>query len=183
MNVRTNGFQDGYWINSGFWSGDATADMLQGLASLAIHDQTFKGAIPGRRRKHYRPFVQDDWRIPSNLTLNLGFAWTLATPVSEVGNRQANFNFATGQFLIAGVNSDSRVGIEFDKRAVEPRIGLAWKPFGKDTTAVRAGYAIYHDIAWSHGAQGLWLKPPYYAAADRLDLAGARTFATAYWSE
>jgi len=179
MNVRTNGFQDGYWIASGFWSGDATSDLLQGLASLAIHDQTFKGTITGRRWKTFRPFVQDDWRITSNLTLNLGFAWNLTTPVTEVGNRQANFNFATGQFLIAGVNSDSRVGIEFDKRAVEPRIGLAWKPFGKDTTAVRAGYAIYHDTAWSQGAQGLWQNPPYYAESDRFAFGGACTFVTA----
>jgi hypothetical protein len=180
MNVRTNGFQDGFWINSGFWSGDATADMLQGLASLAIHDQTFKGTITGRRWKTFRPFIQDDWRVTSNLTVNLGFAWNLTTPVTEVGNRQANFNFATGQFQIAGVNSDSRVGIEFDKRAVEPRIGLAWKPFGKDTTAVRAGYAIYHDTAWSQGAQGLWQNPPYYAESDRFAFGGACPFVTSF---
>jgi len=180
MNVRTNGFQDGFWITSGFWTGDATSDMLQGLASLAIHDQTFKGTITGRRWKTYRPFIQDDWRVTSNLTVNLGFAWNLTTPVTEVGNRQANFNFATGQFQIAGVNSDSRVGIEFDKRAVEPRIGLAWKPFGKDTTAVRAGYAIYHDSAWSQGAQGLWQNPPYYAESDRAAFGGACPFVTSF---
>ncbi len=180
MNVRTEGFQDGYWIASGFWSGDATADLLQGLASLAIHDQTFKGVTTGRRWKTFRPFIQDDWRITSNLTLNLGFAWNLTTPVTEVDNRQANFNFSTGQFAIAGVNSDARVGIQFDKRAVEPRIGLAWKPFGKDSTAVRAGYAIYHDAAWSQGAQGLWQNPPYYAESDRFAFGGACTFVTAF---
>ena len=180
MNVRTNGFQDGYWIASGFWSGDATADLLQGLASLAIHDQTFKGTITGRRWKTFRPFIQDDWRVTSNLTLNLGFAWNLTTPVTEVGDRQANFNFNTLKFVIAGVNSDSRVGIEFDKRAVEPRIGLAWKPWGKDTTAVRAGYAIYHDSAWSQGAQGLWQNPPYYAESDRSAFGGACVFVTSF---
>ncbi|HET7105490.1 MAG TPA: carboxypeptidase-like regulatory domain-containing protein [Candidatus Acidoferrum sp.] len=179
MNVKTNGFGDGFWITTGLWSGEPTADLLEGLSSLAIHDQTFKGAITGRRWKTFRPFVQDDWRVTSNLTVNLGFAWNLTTPVTEAADRQANFNFATGQFLIAGVNSDSRVGIEFDKRAVEPRIGLAWKPFGKDTTAVRAGYAIYHDTAWSQGAQGLWQNPPYYAESDRFAFGGACTFATA----
>jgi len=71
MNVRTRRLQDGYWIASGFWSGDATADLLQGIASLAIHDQTFKGTITGRRWKTFRPFVQDDWRVTSNLTVIL----------------------------------------------------------------------------------------------------------------
>jgi carboxypeptidase family protein len=179
MNVKTNGFGDGFWIATGLWSNEPTSDLLQGLSSLAIHDQTFKGAITGRRWKTFRPFIQDDWRITSNLTLNLGFAWNLTTPVTEVGDRQANFNFATGKFLIAGVNSDSRVGIQFDKRAVEPRIGLAWKPWGRDSTAVRAGYAIYHDAAWSQGAQGLWQNPPYYAESDRFAFGGACTFATA----
>ena len=61
------------------------------------------------------------------------------------------------------MRSDSNVGIQFDKTALEPRIGLAWKPFGSQTTSVRAGYAIYHDSGWSQGAQGLWQNPPYFA--------------------
>lgn len=179
MNVKTGGFQDGYWIMTGFWSGEPIADLLLGLPSLAIHDQTFNGVTTGRRWKTYRPFVQDDWRIRSNLTLNLGFAWNLTPPLTEVNDKYANFDPVTAQFVIARVNSDSRVGIQFDKRAVEPRIGLAWKPFGKDTTAVRAGYAIYHDASWSQGAQGLWQNPPYYAESDRFAFGGACTFPTA----
>jgi hypothetical protein len=122
--------------------------------------------------------VQDDWRITSNLTLNIGLAWALVTPITEAQNRQANFNFKNGQFLIAGkapidpacdncVHTNSDVGLQFQKSALEPRIGLAWKPFGSANTAIRAGYAIYHDSAWSQGAQGLWQAPPYYAEADQ----------------
>jgi len=85
------------------------------------------------------------------------------TPIKEDQNRQANFNFATGQYLIPGVNSDANVGIEFDKTAFEPRIGLAWKPFGSNKTAVRAGYAIFHDSSWNQGGQGLWENPPFFA--------------------
>jgi hypothetical protein len=181
MNVETNGFQDGFFILSGgasSFTGDSAADLLLGQVGGAIHDQTFLGATTGRRWKIYRPFVQDDWRVTPNLTLNIGLAWALVTPITESQNRQANFNFKTGQFLIAGkspidpacdncVHTDGRVGIQFDKSALEPRIGLAWKPFGSPNTAVRAGYAIYHDSAWNQGAQGLWQAPPYYAEADQ----------------
>jgi hypothetical protein len=58
------------------------------------------------------------------------------------------------------------VGIQFDKTAFEPRIGIAWKPMGSEKTAIRLGYAIFHDSAWSQGAQGLWQNPPYYAEVD-----------------
>ena len=102
MNTRTEGFQDGYWVVTGLWTGNPESDFLLGLPSLAIHDQTFDGSTIGRRWKTFRPFVQDDWRVTPNLTVNLGLAWNLTSPISEVANRQADFNPANGTFLIAG---------------------------------------------------------------------------------
>ncbi len=183
MNVETNAFQDGFWVFTNTWTskvsggfagsggGDNMADFLLGMPDLGLHDQTFKGATTGRRWKLFRPFVQDDWRASKNLTLNLGFAWALVTPITEAHNRQANFNYATigvcspqpdCNYLVPGVNSNGRVGIKTDKTAFEPRIGLAWKPMGSQTTAVRAGYAIFHDSSWNQGAQGLWENPPFF---------------------
>ncbi|HEV3307934.1 MAG TPA: carboxypeptidase-like regulatory domain-containing protein [Candidatus Sulfotelmatobacter sp.] len=177
MNVLTNGFGDGYFLVFGSYTGDASADLLLGQIGGAIHDQTFLGATTGRRWKMFRPYVQDDWRVSSNLTLNLGIAWSLTTPITEAEGRQANFNFTTGQYLVTGplrgctgcVASSGAVGIQFDKTAFEPRIGIAWKPMGSDKTAIRLGYAIFHDSAWSQGAQGLWQNPPYYAEVDNFN--------------
>jgi hypothetical protein len=178
MNVSTAGFQDGYWIFTGFWAGEPQADLLLGLPSLAIHDQTFNGNTTGRRWKMYRPYVQDDWRISKNLTLNLGLAWSLVTPESEAANRMADFDPLSGTFLIAGKNAGPSAGIRFDKTALEPRIGVAYKPFGRQNTVVRGGYAIFHDSSWSQGGQGLWQNPPYYAESDSFAFGGACTFAT-----
>jgi len=177
LNVRTNGFQDGYATFTGQYTGDGMADLLLGQYNFAAHDQTFLGATAGRRWKLFRPFIQDDWRVTNDLTVNLGLAWALVTPETEVENRQANFNWATKQFLVpAGspalsgctncVVSNADVGIQFDKTALEPRIGLAWKPMGSQKTAIRAGYAIFHDSAWNQGGQGLWQSPPFYAESD-----------------
>ena len=166
MNVVTNGFQDGYFLLFGGYTFDASADLLVGQVGGSIHDQTFKGATTGRRWKLFRPYAQDDWRITKNLTANIGVAWAFVTPIVEAENRQANFDFKSGQFLIPGANSNSRIGVQLDRTAVEPRIGLSWKPFGRDTTAVRAGYSIFHDSSWNQGAQGTWQNPPFYAESD-----------------
>jgi hypothetical protein len=177
LNVATNAFQDGFFINFGL-SGDGAADMLLGQMGLGIHDQTFQGATTGRRWKLFRPYIQDDWRVTSNLTLNIGLAWALATPETEAANRMANFDASTGKLLVAGsasiagcaicVRSNAAAGVRFDKTALEPRIGLAWTPMGSQNTAIRAGYAIFHDSSWNQGAQGLWENPPYFAESDNL---------------
>jgi hypothetical protein len=187
MNTETNAFQDGFFLvgNGGTFTGDGIADLLIGQVGGAIHDQTYLGATTGRRWKMFRPFVEDDWRVTPNLTLNLGLAWALVTPVSEVKNRMANFVFAgggslTGKYLVAGpapacdfsttcVHSDSAAGVQFDKTALEPRIGLAWKVLGSQRTAFRAGYAIFHDSSWNQGAQGLWMNPPYLGESDNFN--------------
>ena len=165
-------------VEAGLGTGDDIADLLLGSTGVfAAHDQTFLGATTGRRWKLIRPFVQDDWRATPNLTVNLGLAWALATPETEVQNRQANYNIQNlkwyvpnGSPTLSGctdcIATDGRVGIQFDKTALEPRIGFSWKPMGSDKTAIRAGYAIFHDSAWNQGGQGLWQNPPYYAEID-----------------
>jgi hypothetical protein len=170
MNVLTNAFQDGFLLMFGGYTGDATADLLLGQVGGTLHDQTFQGASTGRRWKIFRPYVQDDWRVTNNLTLNLGLAWAIVTPITEAANRQANFDFnkvctpaPACNYLVPGANSDGRVGVELDKTGLEPRIGLAWKPFGRQNTAIRAGYAMFHDSSWNQGGQGLWENPPFFA--------------------
>jgi hypothetical protein len=180
MNVKTEGFADGYWIYTGAWGGEPEADLLMGLPSLAIHDQTFDGDMIGRRWKSYRPYIQDDWRATKSLTLNLGLAYVLTSPITEAANRQADFNPATGTFLIPGQNGvGSTAGIQYDKTEFEPRVGVAWKVFGSANTVLRGGYAIFHDSAWNQGAQGLWQNPPFYAESDGFAFTGGCTFATA----
>lgn len=195
MNVGAEGFQDGFWIigNGGNFTGftdpvskttivpgSPPADFLLGITGLAIHDQTFKGPVTGRRWKIYRPFIQDDWRITKNLTLNLGLAWNMTTPISEAAWRQSDFVPTTGQLLVPGdPGIGPTAGIKMNWHGFEPRIGAAWKIFGSDKTVLRAGYGIFHDSAWSMGAQGLWQNPPFYAESDAFTGAGC-AFPTSY---
>jgi hypothetical protein len=182
MNVGTEAFQDGFLIPLGIFSGNQQADLTLGYSNISEHDQTFNGPVTGRRWKIIRPFVQDDWRISKDLTLNIGLAWNLSTPITESAGRMADFlpptiatgaNAVTGELLVANQNGVSgSAGIHMYWKDLEPRIGAAYKVFGSDKTVVRGGFSIYHDSAWSQGAQGLWQNPPFFAEGDIFQFGG-----------
>jgi hypothetical protein len=182
MNVGTEAFQDGFWIPLGFFSGNPIADITLGYTNISEHDQTFNGPVTGRRWKIVRPYVQDDWRITKDLTLNIGLAWALATPISESAGRQADYippttatgaNAVTGELLVTNQNGvGSTAGVHMDWQDLEPRIGAAYKVLGSDKTVIRGGFSIYHDSVWSQGAQGLWQNPPFFAEGDIFQFGG-----------
>jgi hypothetical protein len=191
MNVGTEEFQDGFWLVGAFGNfsgagvapGNPEADLLMGMTGGAIHDQTYGGAVTGRRWKIYRPFVEDDWRVTPSLTLNLGLAWDMTTPIVEEHNRMSDYIPSTGQLLIAGQNGVSRsAGINMFWGAYEPRVGLTWKVLGSDKTVVRLGFGIYHDSSWNQGAQGLWQNPPTLGESDQFPatFSAGCAFATSY---
>ncbi len=196
MNVGTEAFQDGFWIigNGGNFSGfsgtvnnasvsvagSPEADLLMGITGLAIHDQTYDGPVTGRRWRIFRPFVEDDWRPTSSLTFNLGLAWDMTTPISEIHNRMSDYIPNTEQLLIAGQNGVSRsAGIAMYWGAVEPRVGLTWKVFHSEKTVLRMGFGLFHDSSWNQGAQGLWQNPPNLGESDAFASAGC-AFASSY---
>ncbi|MGA8161644.1 MAG: carboxypeptidase-like regulatory domain-containing protein, partial [Acidobacteriaceae bacterium] len=200
LNAGTEEFQDGFWLVGAFGDfsgyncptgaanctstpGNSEADLLMGMTGGAIHDQTYYGPVTGRRWKIIRPFVEDDWRPTSSLTLNLGLAWDMTTPITEIHNRMANYIPSTGQLLVAGQNGVSRsAGINMYWAAYEPRLGATWKVLGSDKTVLRLGFGIYHDSSWNQGAQGLWQNPPDLGESDQFPATFSTgcAFATSY---
>ena len=65
-------------------SGDAIAAALLGYPASVTYTNPFQAAYATR---YYALFVQDDWRISKNLTINLGLRWDAQTPATERYNR------------------------------------------------------------------------------------------------
>ena len=144
-----------------FVNGNALASVLLGLPSSGQRSDELDGYLRGRRWKEYRGYAEDKWTVTPNLTLNLGLAYGVTTPLSESANRFANFDFQTGLLSIAGQNSGDNVGVQYDYSNIEPRFGFSYSPLKSHNTVFRGGYGIFHDVSAQSGAGGLQQNPPY----------------------
>ena len=82
-------------------------------------------------------FVQDDFKVSSKLSLNLGLRYQYDTVPTESHGRFANFNFATGQLDPVGTSL-----VEMPKNNWSPRVGFAYSPFNSKKTVIRGGAGI-----------------------------------------
>ena len=87
-------------------------------------------------------FAQDDWRIRSRLTLNLGVRYDLSFPIKEQHDLMANFLINSGVVQVGHGNNNI---YPLENNALSPRIGFAWDIFGTGKTVLRAGGAIIFE--------------------------------------
>ena len=116
-------------------------------------------------------FLQDDWRVRGNLSINAGIRYELAPPLYEKYGRMANLDVAPGFTSVAVVlpgESGPYSGafpeslIDTDRNNIAPRIGIAWRPFSKRTTQIRAGYGWYYNgSVMNQWASRLAQQPPF----------------------
>ncbi len=114
------------------------ADFLLGARSQY---QLNNSVIMNYRQQMHFLYVQDDWKISRNLTLNIGLRYEYATPQYEAANRIANFIPATNTLQSAKDGSMyDRSQVQPDRNNFAPRFGLAWSVLPK--TVIRSGYGI-----------------------------------------
>ncbi|HEY0405275.1 MAG TPA: carboxypeptidase regulatory-like domain-containing protein [Pyrinomonadaceae bacterium] len=88
-------------------------------------------------------FVQDNYRARSNLTFELGLRYDWNMSPTERFNRFVNFDPATSSLV--QVNHGIAPIYHTNAQNIQPRVGIAWDPFGDGKTSVRAAYAIMVD--------------------------------------
>lgn len=93
-----------------------------------------------RQRMHFLYF-QDDWKVNSKLTLNIGARYEYATPQWEDQNRISNYDPVANKLIQAGSGGIyERSLVRPDKNNWAPRFGLAYQITQK--TVIRSGYGI-----------------------------------------
>jgi hypothetical protein len=144
---------------------------------------SFLGTYPGHsdsdrnfRETDYAPYFEDDWKVTSRLTLNLGIRYDFATnpsggPFTTIINppfpdTRDYFVDASGAPYGNGFTPVPHAFASNPNAAnFAPRIGVAWDPFADHKTSVRAGFGIFHDqVAPRTYASDYYLAPPYASA-------------------
>jgi hypothetical protein len=121
--------------NTGTSGGSGVADFLLGLPTSVQEGTPFRFHL---RNSLFGGFVQDNWRLTSHLTLNLGLRYEVTTPRGDkTAANNINFDAVTGTPEI-GTNYDTYYG----RDDLQPRLGLAWQPGFAPNTVVHAAYGI-----------------------------------------
>ena len=89
-------------------------------------------------------FIQDDWKILPNLTLNLGLRYEYNSAIVDTSGQSRNMDWDKLQLFpepgkSGPLNNPSQ-------RQFAPRVGLAWRPFGGNNMVVRSGYGIFYNV-------------------------------------
>ena len=92
-------------------------------------------------------FVQDAIKLRPNLELRVGFRFESTNGWNEAHGRASNYVYdASGIIQTNPVVGNSVFTVNRAKFLPEPRVGLAWDPFGKSKTVIRAGFGIYRAL-------------------------------------
>jgi hypothetical protein len=133
-------------------------------------------------RHTYALFLQDDWRVLPNLTLNMGMRYEYFSPVYSAHDAQANFNPITGKLDIP---ADSQVSltptlaqslpvnhtasgalIGADYKDFSPRVGLAYNPTKRLVIHSAFGIFFNGDEAGPYSNPSPGFNPPYFISEN-----------------
>ena len=127
---------------TGLETGNDLGDMLEDYASSVTRGNTL--LTPSLRAWEVGLYVQDDWRLKPNLTLNLGLRWDLYTPFTAANGDFANFDPKLGLLIspnLPGVQkSNATLGVTDDYTDFAPRVGFEYE--FKPGMVFRGGYGI-----------------------------------------
>jgi outer membrane receptor protein involved in Fe transport len=141
-------------------TGFALADFLLGYPATSARG--LGSGFRNWRQGKYALYVQDDWKVRSDLTVNLGVRYEYTQPQYEAHNNVTGF--LNGQVVQLGTNGVPRGLRNPYRKDFEPRVGVAYRP-GGGSTVIRSGYGItFVPLLFLTPAFAMSNNPPLFAA-------------------
>ncbi|HTT23426.1 MAG TPA: TonB-dependent receptor [Candidatus Sulfotelmatobacter sp.] len=129
----------------------------------------------GQRSSVFAGYVQDNWRVTSALTLNLGLRYEAHTPWVERDNRQVNVGLFSGQIIAPNCSLVGNIPFScqnstgalyngsYGLPAIQPRLGFAWSP-GDRKTVLRGAFTVSSYLEGTGTNLRLPINPPFSPA-------------------
>lgn len=139
---QVNNFQSAQGAGQYTFTGSNVAALTSFLEGIAFQ-YVRSNQLYSNSYRTWEPsgFVQDDWHVLHNLTLNIGLRYTVLTPFTEHHNQLSNFDPVNARLLVAGVGNVSKsAGVKVDYSDFAPRLGFSFEP--RTGTVIRGGYGI-----------------------------------------
>ena len=161
---------------------------------LVDRARTFDAVQPGSdtqrrlRQSVFGFFVQDDWRLRSDVTLNAGLRYEPTGDITEVDGKLSQLiDFWNPTATLNDAEVVEAIVVNPSKGNFAPRIGMAWDIGGKGKMALRGGAGVFYDLvtANTNFVQNTAVRvPPFF---NRSRITGSNTvridFPNAYFTQ
>ena len=164
-------FFAGRFVFNGTYTGDSFADFLLGRAVEFNYAKGRTRLI--MQNANYGAFLQDDFKVRDNLTLNLGIRYDYYSPITDKLGQTSTFvvdqpytanvpQSGVAEVIDSGTHGLPTHATYFpDRNNFQPRAGFAWDVTGKGKVSIRGGGGIFHNQLRNNLALQHILSYPY----------------------
>ena len=128
---------------------DSLGDFLSGTPDVTEGGQSLGNSVRHTYENNQGLYAQDTWQINSRLTFDFGMRWDY---YGVVGEKNGLFTNVTSFDPVAETVTLTQLGqpglgsvYQPDYKNFAPRLSVAWDPFGKGRTVIRAGWGMFFD--------------------------------------
>ena len=115
----------------------------------------------------FAAYIQDNWKVRRNFTLNIGVRWQ-PTRIATGTNLNTVLDPLTAPLcpytepLCDYTHVTQAMGKNPSMKNFDPRIGVAYSPFANQKTSIRAGFGLFHELLEARSySEPYQLAPPY----------------------